>query len=158
MSTIFRNIYFSLCFNFYSTKKIQIGKGEMRVKNQESALFPSQPHYLQSLWVCLQRHQLFLNGTHIRTCCIFYHPYSKLACGMKWVGGTKVCFLLISYVLCHIFNQESKLDQLQIQTSDFGHQSHWSLHQWQELDQFSVYWFQSQSFRILFWTVESSRN
>jgi hypothetical protein len=40
-------IFFSL-FVFYSTNEIQIGKGEMRVENQELAPLPSPPHYLTS--------------------------------------------------------------------------------------------------------------
>lgn len=39
----FLRIYIFSLFVFYSTNKIQIGKGEMRVENQESALLPSQP-------------------------------------------------------------------------------------------------------------------
>lgn len=109
------------------------------------------------MWFCPHKGILPNWYTYVASC-FLYHPYSKLACGIKWVGGTKVYFLLISYVLCPNLSPENKQDQLQIQTSDSDHQSHWSLHQQQVLDQFSVYWFQSQSFHSLFWTVKLSRN
>lgn len=75
---------------------------------------------------------------------------------VAWIGLVTSIFCWF-HTLHPNLSQESKLNRLQIQTSDSDHQNHWSLHQWWVPGQFSGYWSQSQSFHSLFWTVKLSR-
>lgn len=105
-----------------------------------------------SFWLCLQ--QVSVIPKHVFSTVLIQNLH------VAWnglVAGTKVLSLLVSYSLHPHFSQGSKLDQLQIQTSDSDHQNHWSLHQWWVPDQFLEYWSQSQSFHSLFWTVKNKQ-